>query len=47
MANKIGEYMEDHGINFIRECVPTSLEKVNLISVVHILISFDSFYLAV
>ena len=25
---KIGEYMEDHGVNFIRECVPTSLEKV-------------------
>jgi hypothetical protein len=30
MANKIGEYMEEHGINFVRECVPTSLEKVVL-----------------
>ena len=29
MANKIGEYMEEHGINFIRECVPLSLEKVS------------------
>jgi len=28
MANKIGEYMEEHGINMIRECVPTSLEEV-------------------
>ena len=28
MANKIGEYMEDHGVRFIRQCVPTSLEKV-------------------
>jgi len=27
IASKIGEYMEEHGINFIRECVPTSLEK--------------------
>jgi len=31
MANKIGEYMEGHGINFIRECVPTKLEKVIII----------------
>ena len=28
MANKIGENMENHGVTFIRECVPTSLEKV-------------------
>jgi hypothetical protein len=28
MANKIGEYMEQHGITFIRECIPLSLEKV-------------------
>ena len=27
MANKIGEYMEEHGINMIRECVPTALEE--------------------
>merc|ERR1719309_1904616 len=28
MANKIGDYMEEHGINMIRECVPTGLEEV-------------------
>jgi len=28
IASKIGEYMEEHGVNFIRECVPVSLEKV-------------------
>ena len=28
MANKIGEYMEEHGINMVRECVPTGLEEV-------------------
>lgn len=28
MANKIGAYMEDIGINFIRECVPSKLELV-------------------
>ena len=31
IANKIGDYMENHGINFIRECVPTKLEKVRCI----------------
>ena len=29
MARMIGDYMENHGVKFIRECVPTSLEKVN------------------
>jgi len=28
MAVKIGEYMEEHGVNMIRECVPTSIEKI-------------------
>ncbi|OXB83595.1 UNVERIFIED_CONTAM: hypothetical protein H355_011414, partial [Colinus virginianus] len=28
MANKIGEYMEEHGINFIREFVPIKVEQV-------------------
>lgn len=28
MASKIGDYMEEHGINMIRECVPTGLEEV-------------------
>lgn len=28
MAGKIGEYMEEHGVNFIRECVPTKIEKI-------------------
>jgi len=28
MAGKIGDYMEEHGVNMIRECVPTSIEKL-------------------
>ncbi|KAM9293230.1 thioredoxin reductase 1, cytoplasmic isoform 4-T6 [Morus bassanus] len=28
MANKIGEYMEEHGINFIREFVPIKVEQI-------------------
>jgi len=28
MAVKIGEYMEEHGVNMIRECVPSSIEKI-------------------
>jgi len=28
MAVKIGEYMEEHGVNMVRECVPTSIEKI-------------------
>ena len=28
MANKIGEYMEEHGVNMVRECVPTSIERL-------------------
>ena len=28
MANKIGEYMEEHGVNMVRECVPESIEKI-------------------
>jgi len=28
MANKIGEYMEEHGVNMVRECVPTSIERI-------------------
>jgi len=28
MAGKIGEYMEEHGVNMIRECVPTSIERL-------------------
>jgi thioredoxin reductase (NADPH) len=28
MASKIGEYMEEHGVNFIKECVPTKLEQL-------------------
>ena len=27
-AVKIGEYMEESGINFVRECVPYKLERV-------------------
>jgi hypothetical protein len=27
MSSKIGDYMGNHGVNFIRQCVPTSLEK--------------------
>jgi len=28
MAGKIAEYMEEHGVNMIRECVPTSIETL-------------------
>lgn len=28
MAQKIGEYMELHGIDFVRPCVPTKIEKI-------------------
>lgn len=28
MAEKIGFYMEGHGINFVRTCVPTKVEKI-------------------
>jgi hypothetical protein len=28
MAGKIGDYMEEHGVNFIKECIPTSLEEL-------------------
>merc|ERR1712158_180002 len=28
MAGKIGEYMEEHGVNMVRECVPESIEKI-------------------
>jgi len=28
MAVKIGEYMEEHGVNMVRECVPTSMERI-------------------
>merc|ERR1712215_459712 len=28
MAGKIAEYMGEHGVNMIRECVPTKLEKI-------------------
>jgi len=28
MANKIGEHMEENGVNFVRECVPTKIERV-------------------
>jgi len=28
VAVKIGEYMEEHGVNFVRECVPEKLEKI-------------------
>ncbi|XP_051784995.1 thioredoxin reductase 1, cytoplasmic-like isoform X2 [Erpetoichthys calabaricus] len=28
MANKIGEYMEEHGICFLREIVPTKIERI-------------------
>jgi len=28
IANKIGDYMEEHGVNMIRECVPEKLERV-------------------
>ena len=28
IAGKIGDYMEEHGVNFIKECVPTGLEQL-------------------
>jgi hypothetical protein len=28
MAGKIGSYMEEHGVNFIKECIPTGLEQL-------------------
>jgi len=28
MASKIGDYMEEHGVNMIRECVPESIERI-------------------
>ena len=28
MAVKIGEYMEEHGVNMVRECVPTAIERL-------------------
>jgi len=28
MAVKIGDYMEEHGVNMVRECVPTSIERI-------------------
>ena len=28
MAGKIGEYMEEHGVNMVRECVPESIERI-------------------
>jgi hypothetical protein len=27
MANRIGSYMENHGVKFIRGCIPSKLEK--------------------
>ena len=32
MAGKIGEYMEEHGVNMVRECVPESIEKIEEVS---------------
>ena len=29
MANKIGMYMENRGVNFIREAVPIRMEKAD------------------
>jgi len=29
IAAKIGDYMESHGVSFVRECVPTQLEEVD------------------
>ena len=29
MANRIGTHMENHGTRFVREAVPTKLEKPN------------------
>merc|ERR1712123_267964 len=28
MAVKVGDYMEEHGVNMVRECVPTSIERI-------------------
>ncbi|XP_068128894.1 thioredoxin reductase 1, cytoplasmic [Hyperolius riggenbachi] len=28
IADKIGEHMEDHGVNFIKNCVPTKIEQI-------------------
>jgi len=28
IANKIGDYMEEHGVNFVRQCVPISIERL-------------------
>ena len=28
MAVKIGDYMEEHGVNMVRECVPEGIEKI-------------------
>jgi len=28
MAGKIGEYMEEHGVNMVRECVPETIERI-------------------
>ena len=28
MALKVGEYMEQHGVNFVMECVPTGLKQL-------------------
>ncbi|KAL4225826.1 thioredoxin reductase [Mactra antiquata] len=29
MAEKVGDYMGNHGINFVRPCVPTKIEQIN------------------
>ncbi|KAL3321250.1 Thioredoxin reductase 2, mitochondrial [Cichlidogyrus casuarinus] len=31
MANKIGEYMQNHGVKFVKECVPTKFTSVQRI----------------
>ena len=36
MANKIGEHMEENGVNFVRECVPTKIERVEEVRNIHI-----------
>jgi len=28
MANKVGDYMEAHGVKFLKKCVPTKIEKI-------------------
>lgn len=28
MASKVGDYMEEHGVNMVRECVPTNIERL-------------------